>query len=263
MDANKVLIGLLVVFLVLFIICSVASKKSIAVKEGYEDLMWAKDYAKGNWVSRPNFRADLSPRFDAERVGGGNIVGTFPGMAVQGAPLTPVESVMSVSTPSYAAMGGPNAAYGDSRLPSGGMTTSQVNSILANKFGRGNSDAPVYTDPKQLLPTADMKKALARDPSDASTFMFDRYIFAPLKRRYGKVQTDFIRGDLAIPQLRMGWFDPNPVARQDLTQGYFSDYLDIQQNTSIKDAIFERKPTVVQKEIPWSRLAERTVYSVL
>lgn len=263
MDANKILIALLVLFLVLFIVCSVASKKSIAVKEGYEDLMWAKDYAKGNWVSRPNFRADLSPRFDAERVGGGNITGTFPGMAVQGAPLTPVESVMSVSTPSYAAMGGPNAAYGDSRLPSGGMTTSQVNSILANKFGRGNSDAPVYTDPKQLLPTADMKKALARDPSDPNTFMYDRYIFAPLKRRYGQVPVDFIRGDLAIPQLRMGWFDPSPTSRNDLFAGYFSDYLDIQQSTSVKDAIFERKPTVVQQEIPWSRLAERTVYSVL
>src|ERR1700677_4327417 len=112
MDTNQILIGLLAVFIVIFVTCSCLSKKKIGVKEGYQDLMWAKDMGRGNWISRPNFRADLSPRFDAERSGGGNIVGTFPGMAVQGAPLTPVESVMSVSTPSYAAMGGPNGAYG-------------------------------------------------------------------------------------------------------------------------------------------------------
>lgn len=262
-DANQVLIGILVLGIVIFIIYSCLSKKQISIKEPYEDLMWAKDYAKGNWVARPTFKPDLSPRFDAKRMGGGQIVGSFPGMAVQGAPLTPVESILSVSTPSYAAMGGSNGAYGDERLPAGGMTSNQVNSILANKFGRGNSDTPTYTDPKQLLPVADMKKALARDPSDPNTFMYDRYIFAPLKRKYGQVPVDFVRGDLAIPQLRMGWFDPTPVARQDLFQGYFSNFLDIQQSTSLKDAVFERKPTVVQENIPWGRLAEKTIYSVL
>jgi len=177
------------------------SKKKISVREPYEDTFFAKDYSKGNWVSRPTFRADLSPRFDASRVGGGQIIGEFPGMSVQGAPLTPVESLMSVENPTYAVMG--NGAYADPRLPSGGLSTTQVNTILANKFGRGTSDSPEYTDPKQLLPVPDMKKALARDPSDPNTFMYDRYIFAPLKRRYGQVGVDFIRGDLAIPQLRI------------------------------------------------------------
>lgn len=262
-NANNILIGVIVILAIALVVYSCASKKQIAVKEGYQDLQWAKDYGKGNWVSRPNFRADLSPRFDAERVGGGNIVGSYPGLNVQAAPLTPVESVLSVSTPSYAAMGGPNGAYGDERLPSGGLTTSQVNTILSEKFGRGTSDTPVYTDPKQLLPVADMKKALARDPSDPNTFMYDRYIFAPLKRRYGQVPVDFIRGDLAIPQIRMGYFDVSPVARQDLMAGYFQDYLDISEATSIKDAIWERKPTVVQENIPSGRLAERTIYSIL
>lgn len=239
------------------------TKNKIVTKEPYENLMWAKDYATNNFVSRPTFRADLSPRFDSTRMGGGNILGEFPGMSVQGAPLTPVTSIESVQTPSYATMGGFNGAYGDNRLPAGGLTTSQVNTILSNKFGRGTSDTPEYTNPKELLPTADMKKALARDPSDPNTFMYDRYIFAPLKRRYGNVNVDFIRGDLAIPQLRMGWFDPNPVARQDLFAGYFSDYLDVQQSTALRDAIFERKPTVVQEETPWARLGERTVYSLL
>lgn len=262
MDSTQILIGLLVIFIIIFIFCS-CMKKRVAIKEPYDDVFLAKDYAQGNWVSRPTFRADLSPRFDATRVGGGNIVGSFPGMSVQGAPLTPVESVMTVSSPSYATMGGSNGAYADPRLPSGGLTTSQVNTILSEKFGRGNAGESNYVDPKQLLPVADMKKALARDPSDPNTFMYDRYLFAPLKRRYGNVQVDFIRGDLAIPQLRMGWFDPNPVAKQDLMAGYFSDFLDIQQSTSLKDAIFERKPGPVQENIPWGRLGERTMYSLL
>jgi hypothetical protein len=60
-----------------------------------------------------------------------------------------------------------------------------------------------------------------------------------------------------------GWFDPNPVAKQDLMQGYFADYLDIQQSTSLRDSIFERKPTPVQEETPYGRLGERTIYSLL
>lgn len=263
-SGKSIAIGLMVMMLAIVGVtaCAKASQK-ISVKEPYANTQFAKNYANGNWVSRPNFKADLSPRFDSTRTAGGNILGSFPGMAVQGAPLTPVESIMSVQSPSYATMGGPNGAYGDARLPSGGLSTNQVNTILANKFGRGTSDSPEYTDPKMLLPVADMKKALARDPSDPNTFMYDRYIFAPLKRKYGKVPVDFIRGDLAIPQLRMGWFDPSPVARQDLFAGYFADFLDISQSSSIKDLIWERKPTVVQENIPWSRLAERTVYSVL
>lgn len=238
-------------------------KNKIAAKEPYADLFLAKDYAKGNWVARPNFKSELSPRFDATRVSGGNIVGSFPGMSVQGSPVSPVESVLSVASPSYSTLGGPAGAYGDPRLPSGGLTTNQVNNILANKFGRGTGDAQSYMDPQALLPVPDMKRAMAKDPSDPNTFMYDRYLFAPLKRRYGNVGVDHVRGDLHIPQLRMGWFDPAPVAKQDLVSGYFSDFLDIQQTTAIKDSIFERKPTAVQQNLPFGRLGERTIYSLL
>ena len=233
--------------------------------EGYQDIFYAKDYANDNWVSRPNFRASLDPRFDDSRYAG-NIVGGFPGMSVQGAPVTPVESLVNVESgaPSYASMGGSNGAYADPRLPEGGLSTSQVNTILAEKFGRTDSQKQ-YMEPKELLPVPDMKKALARDPSDPNTFMYDRYLFAPLKRRYGNVYVDYIRGDLAIPQLRTGWFDVPPVAAQDLSEGYFADYLDIQQSTNIRDSLWERKPeTAAQFENdPWGRLAEKTVYSVV
>ncbi len=262
---TNILSGLLLVFVVvvgLGIVHRIQTKSNV-IKENYTDLFSAKDYGKGNWVSRPTFRADLSPRFDSTRMSGGNILGSFPGMSVQSSPLTPVESLTSVQSPNYATMGGNNSAYSDARLPSGGLTTSQVNNILSNKFGRGVSDTQEYVDPKELLPVPDMKKALARDPSDPNTFMYDRYLFAPLKRRYGNVGVDFIRGDLAIPQLRLGWMDVNPVAKQDLQAGYFSSYMDVQQSTMLKDSIFERKATPAQENIPFSRLGNETIYSVL
>lgn len=244
---------------------SIKSKSSTGkgVKENYQDVFFANDYSKGNWVSRPNLRADLDPRFDSTRVNGGKIAGSFPGLGVQGVPLTPITDIIAdetVSNPNFATMGGVDGAYEDSRLPSGGLTSTQVNEILAGKFGR-NSEA--YTDPKMLLPVPDMKKSLAKDPSDPGTFVYDRYLFAPLKRRYAKVDVDHIRGDLAIPQLRMGWFDPNPVAAQDLTQGYFSDYLDVQQSTSLRDSVFERQPSPVDEVNPWGSLAKQTVWSML
>ena len=254
-----VLVGLLIAF----VACG-CKKQKITTKENYEDIFYAKDYAKDSWVSRPTFRADLDPRFDANRYAG-TVQGSFPGMAVQAAPVTPVEGLVSVQQqPSYATMGGSgnDGAYADPRMPSGGLTTSQVNNILAEKFGRSGYQQN-YVAPKELLPVADMKKALARDPSDPNTFMYDRYLFAPLKRRYGNVQVDFIRGDLAIPQLRMGWFDVNPVAAQDLAQGYFADYLDVQQSQSIRDSLWERKPTMSEEESSWGRLGQKTVYSVL
>ncbi len=255
-----ILIGLLVVFIIIFIFCQCLRKKVIT-KEPYQDLFYAKDYSKDNWVARPDFRADLDPRFDSTRVGGGYVVGSFPGMVVQAAPLTPVDSLIGMdASPSYATMGGINGAYADQRLPSGGLTSSQVNEILVNKFGR---NSPAYTDPKLLMPVPDMKKALARDPSDPGTFMYDRYLFAPLKRRYGNVNVDFIRGDLAIPQLRTGWFDVPPVAAQDLTQGYFQGFTDVQQSTALKDSIFERGPTPVDQQDPWGRLSDRTMWSLL
>ena len=263
MSSNqKVIIGLVILAIIVFIVFKM-QKHEIKSIEPYKDLFYATDYAQGKWVSRPDFKADLSPRFDSTRVGGGNIVGSFPGLEVQASPLTPVESILSASVPNYASMGGPDGAYTDPRLPAGGFTTSQVNKILANKFGRGTSDTPEMTEANQLLPTPDLKKALARNPADANTFMYDRYLFAPLKRRYGKVEVDHIRGDLPVKQVRMGWFDPSPVAKQDITSGYFQNYLDIQQSTAIQDSVFERNPTPVQQETPWARLAEKTVYSVL
>lgn len=260
MDKSAIAILFAGLFAVSFALSKYQAAQKIAKREHYQNTFLASDYSGGNWVARPNFRADLSPRFDAERVGGGNITGEFPGMSVQGAGVTPVESLMDLATnPSYAAMGGPNAAYSDPRLQ-GGLSTNQVNEILSQKFGRSGQE---YVEPKSLLPVPDMKKALAKDPSDPNTFMYDRYLFAPLKRRYGNVQVDFIRGDIPIQQYRTGWFDSRPVAQNDVAQGYFSDYLDVQQSTILKDTMFNRAPNQVEQELPFGRLAEKSIYSLL
>jgi hypothetical protein len=258
MDKSTIALLFAGLFALSFALSKYQTAQKLAKRENYQDTFVATDYSKDNWVSRPNFQADLSPRFDAERVGGGQITGQFPGMSVQGAGVTPVESLVDVSSnPNYASMGG--GAYSDPRL-SGGLSTNQVNEILSQKFGRNAQD---YVEPKSLLPVPDMKKALAKDPSDPGTFMYDRYLFAPLKRRYGNVEVDFIRGDIPIEQYRTGWFDARPVAQQDLSSGYFSNFLDIQQSTILKDTMFNRVPNQVDQQVPWGRLSEKTVYSVL
>jgi hypothetical protein len=195
MNTKTIIIIVIVVIVLIFIFSSMKNK--ISTREPYQDLFYAKDYAKDNWVARPTFRADLSPRFDAERMGNSYLQGQPPGLDIQGAPLTPVSGLLAMNppNPSYATMGGSNSvdgAYADQRLPDGGLSTSQVNEIIANKFGR---NAPAYTDPAILLPVPDMKKALARDPSDPGTFLYDRFLFAPLLRRYGNVDVDHIRGE--------------------------------------------------------------------
>ena len=145
MDKSAIAILFAAVFAVSFAVSKYQSTQKISNREYYQNNFLASDYSGGNWVSRPNFRADLSPKFDAERVGGGNITGEFPGMSVQGAGVTPVESLMDLSTnPSYAAMGGPNAAYSDPRL-SGGLSTNQVNEILSQKLSfPACSEGPIF-----------------------------------------------------------------------------------------------------------------------
>lgn len=274
MNTNWIIVTVLVVLVILFIVCHATMKKAIVTKEPYSDVFFAKDYAKGHWQSVPSFKADLSPRFDSTRVGGGYIVGDFPGMDVQGAPLTPVAGLKNyTSAPNYASIAG--GAYADERLPAGGLTTTQVNSVLSDRFSENNkinetlmqkygrSGTENYTHPKELLPVPDMKKAISRDPSDPNLFMYDRYLFSNLKRRYPQVNVDFIRGDLNIQPIYTGWFDSRPTYSYDLQQGYFADYMDIQQSTALKDLIYERGPTQVEKNIPWGQLARETAWSVL
>ncbi len=124
------------------------------------------------------------------------------------------------------------------------LTSSQVDEMLA-KVGKGT---PQLQDVKDIMPTPDMRYSANLDPTDPNNFIYERTLFAPLKRRnYGDV--DYFRGDLEIMPEKRGWFDTRSVGDKDVVQGYFSNYTDIQQSTSVKDSIFERTLTPEMKRV--------------
>jgi hypothetical protein len=102
-----------------------------------------------------------------------------------------------------------------------------------------NPNTLKYTVPKDLLPAPDMRQPLARDPSDPSNFMYDRTIFAPLKKRNHN-EADRIRGDLDIEPVKTGWFDIATVPTVDLVKGYFGYYNDIQEYQDLQDIAYTR-----------------------
>jgi len=124
------------------------------------------------------------------------------------------------------------------------LTSSQVDEMLS-RVGKGT---PQLQDVKDIMPTPDMRYSANLDPTDPNNFIYERTLFAPLKRRnYGDV--DYFRGDLEIMPERRGWFDTRSVGDKDVVQGYFSNYIDIQQSTSVKDSIFERTLTPEMRRV--------------
>lgn len=121
-------------------------------------------------------------------------------------------------------------------IPAGGLTTGQVNDMLRDKIGSGT---PEMQETKDLLPVPDMRYTTGLDPTDPQNFMYDRTIFGRLKRRYGN-GVDFFRGDIDVKPQYRGWFDLQPPTETDVVRGYFENYLDIEQETAVRDAIFDR-----------------------
>ena len=123
------------------------------------------------------------------------------------------------------------------------LTSDQVNTMLA----RVGKTTPELQDVKDIMPTPDMRYSAGLDPTDPNNFIYERTLFAPLKRRnYGDV--DYFRGDLEIMPQKRGWFDTRSVGDKDVVQGYFSNYTDIQQNSTVRDSIFERTLTADQRQ---------------
>ena len=102
-----------------------------------------------------------------------------------------------------------------------------------------NPNTLKYTVPKDLLPAPDMRQPLARDPSDPSNFMYDRTVFAPLKKRNHN-EADRFRGDLDIEPVKTGWFDIATVPTVDLVKGYFGKFSDIEQYQDLQDISYQR-----------------------
>jgi hypothetical protein len=114
--------------------------------------------------------------------------------------------------------------------------TQKYKASLSNK----NPDTLKYTTPQELLPAPDMRQPLMRDPSDPSNFMYDRTIFAPLKKRNHN-EADRIRGDLDIEPVKTGWFDIATIPTVDLVKGYFGYYNDIQEYQDLQDITYARQ----------------------
>lgn len=81
-----------------------------------------------------------------------------------------------------------------------------------------------------------------KDPTDPTNYMYDRTLFAPLKRRNGGNQTDFIRGDIYVAPNRFGWFDVPSNPGTDLNPGFFNlNYPSYEETTEGQDTKVERK----------------------
>lgn len=82
-----------------------------------------------------------------------------------------------------------------------------------------------YHDPLEYVPTNELlvkpdisAMTFGKDPSDPSTFMYTRNIYANQKRR-NWVGADLIRGDLPIAPDNRGWFQVSAKAHLDLRRG--------------------------------------------
>ena len=183
---------------------------------------------------RPSLIAPIAPRFDGTGITGSPLLAnaTKPGLPMQASPTSPVGGSVDLST-----LGSISAP-----IATGDLTSQQVSSMLANKIGSGS---PAYQETFEIMPVPDMSYSAGVDPTDPQSFMYDRTIFSRLKRRYGN-GVDFFRGDIDVTPEYRGWFDVQPPTDVDIVQGYFDRYIDIQQETAIKDATFNRSTPVEQ-----------------
>ena len=190
---------------------------------------------------RPELKAPIAPRTDPFGVTGNPLLssGVKPPMAYQAAPAQPVggKAEHFQQPADFSAMGSSSAP-----VPSGALTTQQAAEMLNTRMG---SQKPEMQETKDLMPVPDMSYSAGVDPTDPQAFMYDRTIFSRLKRRYGN-GVDFFRGDIDVSPEYRGWFDIQPPTDIDVVNGYFDRYIDIQQETAIKDATFTRATPVEQ-----------------
>lgn len=237
---RKILIGVLVIFVIYIVYTAYYSKEKFEITSkmgAYNNNPLSSEKQNNALFAQPTFKADLSPRFDA--VTPGTIYNNPPPMAFQASPVVPVSQMnemplkMTVPT-NFEEMGSDVNST---------LTNNQVQEIQ-NRIGSGT---PVYQETTDVMPVPDMKgSVMTLDPTDPNNFIYDRTIFAPLKRRYG-ADVDYIRGDLMIPQQQRGWFDISPASQNDVVKGYFENYIDIQQATQIQDSLYERTLTENEK----------------
>ena len=196
-------------------------------------------FVDGNAITaQPSFNANLSPRSDniGLNQGGGLAYNQSPSLQMGAVPPTSVP-LMSAN-PNFASLGA--LASGESQLLNKGnfLTTDQV----AKMVGSGTPDY----QPNQL-PNPDMRYSGGLDPTDPNNFIYDRTLFARLKRRY-RNDVDYFRGDIDVTPEYRGWFDIRPPSDVDKVTGYFDRYIDIEQETALRDAVFDRNTPMEEKQ---------------
>jgi hypothetical protein len=225
----------LVVLAVIAIIVKVAKKN----KEGYSELMISNDDA---YVQRPTYKADLSPRFDPYRTGGGYIKSAFAPLEMQAAGVSPlsdneyVESATGSLTENF---DNDFASVATEKENVKEFTSScgKIGEDVVSEFKKAQG----YMDPSQMLPLPDVRSCL-KDPSDPENYMYDRTLFAPLKRRHADIPVDYIRGDIFIPPIRSGWFDTPSIPSVDLQKGAISIITDPAIDST--DTIYSRGASI-------------------
>lgn len=218
--------------------------------------------------SRPTFNSNLDPtnpnlRFDPNVYGGfirGNpttpqnlavaqpMENSFP-LGIQGGEIIDAASVLPAGPhqqPQSPQQPQPSKEPFNLRLPP--IDFSSVVKDTTQNFAGPTSKSELtmklqnpndYITPQEMLPIPDMRQPLARDPSDPANFMYDRTLFAPLKKR-NLNYSDRLRGDLDIQPIKTGWFDIATIPHIDLTKGYFGYYTDINQFQDLQDVVYER-----------------------
>jgi len=162
-------------------------------------------------------------------------MGTSGDMGMQAAPAQPTNAGMNNMNAQVPMVD--MASLGSAQpLP---LTTMQAQDALSQLKKQVGGGAPEYQEP--VLPVQDIGN-MSTDPTNPMSpenFMYTRTIFAPLKRQYGN-GVDFIRGDIDVRQEYRGWFDVRPATNKDIVDGYFASFLDIGQQTAVRDAQYTR-----------------------
>jgi len=213
-------------------------------KEGFN--FQQADLPAGNAITaQPNFpQLPVPTRSDNLGVNQAGTIGFNQGPTLQQGAIPPTASPLGAPNPNFATLG--QVSGGKPMLLQNNLLTSdQVRQIVG-------SGTPEYQ--ANQLPNPDMRYSAGLDPTDPNNFIYDRTLFSRLKRRYGN-GVDFFRGDIDVTPEYRGWFDVRPPSDVDLVQGYFDRYIDIQQNTSLRDSVFTRNTPVSELESarknPW------------
>lgn len=237
-DYTKWVVILLLVLLAVLVVRQCMNRKATESFSFAQEQMMASTAEQGV-AGRPNWAAPLPPRsypglasasLLGDKFGGVNNMGALPPQPVM---LNNDSMNMGVAE-GFAFLGG---GYGAAPEVPAGLSSQQAGAMLNQQLTGGK---PEYQEAQ--LPLGDIHQ-VGMDPTDPQNFMYNRTVFAPLKRQYGN-GVDFIRGDIDVKQEYRGWFDVRPATDKDIVTGYFDRYIDIQQETALKDAQWTRSTPV-------------------